>query len=191
MNCNNATFNIVDKKSDVLLLNSDTKVTKGFIEEMSRILYSDPKIATVNPRSNNATVWSIPMSGCLANQRCLSYAYFKWLKNKIPEKYICPTVHGFCMLIKRKVIDKYGLFDEVYGKGYAEENDFSMRIREGGYKCASANHAFIFHYENRSFGPERQSELVKKNSKILLGRYPEYDQLIQEYLANIKEPKPL
>lgn len=185
--CNNAVFNVVDKNTDILLLNSDTKVTEGFAREMKTTLYSEKTIAAVTARSNNATIWSIPMSGKLANKPNTSYFLYKILKYKIPEKYITPTIHGFCCLIRRDTINKYGLFDEIYGLGYAEENDFAMRLRDCGLKCAVSNKSFVFHYESKSFGDEKRIKQIEKNEKILLDRYPEYTSLIQEYWNNTKE----
>lgn len=187
-NNNNAVEKIIDKTGDVLFLNSDTKVTKGCMEEMQRVLYSRKDIGIVNPRSNNATIWSVPMNGEFSEKFDKSYEYWRKLKKIIPEMYIAPTSHGFCMMVRREVIKQVGLFDEIYGKGYAEENDFTMRAREAGWLCATANRAFVFHFESRSFGNEQRQELIARNHKILLKRYPGYDKLIQEYLSNIIEP---
>lgn len=186
--CNRAVYDLEKTNNDILLLNSDTKVTKNFLHNMKKVLYSDKTIGAVSARSNNATVWSVPMNSRFAHHRVLSYIFYRIIKHSLPEKYITPTIHGFCVLIRREVIKKYGLFDEVYGRGYAEENDFSMRIIRDGWKCAVANYAYVFHYESRSFGNEGRKAQIEKNAKILLKRYPEYDRLVQEYINNTKEP---
>lgn len=186
--CNRAALELVNQKDDVLLLNSDTKVTRNFLIEMRKVLYSESNIGAVTARSNNATVWSVPMTSKLANHRLMSYALYLLMKRKLPEKYITPTIHGFCVLIRRVVIDKYKLFDEIYGRGYGEENDFAMRLRHKGWKCAVANGAFVFHYESRSFGNEARNRQIEQNEKILVERYPEYRSLVQQYWDGIKEP---
>lgn len=186
--CNRGVFEIVDQSSDVLLLNSDTRVTTGFVDAMRAVMYSDTKIGAVTARSNNATIWSVPMTGRLANHRVLAYVFYRFIRHSLPVKYITPTIHGFCVLIRRATISKYGLFDEIYGKGYGEENDFAMRIRKNGWKCAVANHAFVFHYESRSFGKEVRNKQIETNEKILLKRYPHYRDLVQEYWNGIREP---
>jgi GT2 family glycosyltransferase len=155
---------------------------------MRKVLYSSNNIGAVTSRSNNATIWSVPMTSRLANYRLASYLLYRFIKNRLPYMYITPTIHGFCALIRREVIDKYGLFDEVYGKGYGEENDFAMRITAQGWLCAVANQSFVFHYESRSFGNEVRNMQIEKNEKILLERYPNYRTLVQEYWNNIKEP---
>jgi len=187
-NCNNAVFNIISKEGDVLLLNSDTKVTCGFLQEMMRVLHLEDNIGVVTSRSNNATVWSVPMNGRLANQPSRAYKYWQKIKKNIPEMYVTPTAMGFCMLIRRKVIDENGLFDEIYGKGYGEENDFTMKICKNSWTCATANYAFVFHYESKSFGSELHERLSKENHKILISRYPNYDNLVANYLQKIIEP---
>lgn len=191
-NCNNAVNNLViDKTADILLLNSDTVVTKGFVEEMQGILYSQKNICAVNPRSNNATVWSIPTDSSMARRPQSSFMLWQKLKGELPDKYIAPTSHGFCMLIRRDVIDKIGLFDEVYGRGYGEENDFTMRARKDGWVCAVANHAFVFHYGSKSFGVKKQKSFSSTNSMILLNRYPEYNNLVAHYVSEHPEPTSL
>lgn len=187
-NCNNAVLGIVDQSQDVLLLNSDTKVTNGFFDHMKDVLYSEDEIAAVTSRSNNATIWSVPMTAKLAHHRVMSYILYRVIKRSLPEKYITPTIHGFCVLIRRSAIKELGLFDEIYGKGYGEENDFAMRLQRNGLKCAVANKSFVFHYESRSFGNEARDKQIEENEKILDKRYPEYRTLVQEYWNSIKEP---
>lgn len=183
-NCNNAVMKLDKTKNDILLLNSDTKVTKGFIDEMSNVLYAHPKHAAVSPRSNNATIATIPLSAApqhgIAAAR--SYGLFQKLKQFLPQYNEIPTAHGFCMLIRRSLITKYGLFDEVFGKGYGEEVDFCQRVRLKGYKCMLANHAYVFHQEARSFSVETKSKLLEVNNKIIWERYPTYRQEVSDYM---------
>lgn len=59
--CNRAALELDQTGNDILLLNSDTKVTEGFLEEMSRVLYLAEKHGVVCPRSNNATLLTVPV----------------------------------------------------------------------------------------------------------------------------------
>ena len=45
---------------DVVLLNTDTVVTRGWLAALARCAASDPRIATVTPFSNNAEICSFP-----------------------------------------------------------------------------------------------------------------------------------
>lgn len=190
-NCNNAVFNLSDKESDVLLLNSDALVTRGFLKQMQSALYDQDDIAAVCPRSNAATIFSVPMKPQAGRSYTMqeSYKVYKKIRSRLPQYYISPIAHGFCMMIRRSVIDTYGLFDEAYGKGYGEENDFCMRVRREGWRCAVANKAYVFHYKSRSFSEEGRTELVQTNEVTLDRRYPEYRQLIRDYVGAINEPE--
>ena len=47
-------------ENDVLLLNSDTEVTKNWLKNIQELAYSQPMVATVTAISNNATLASVP-----------------------------------------------------------------------------------------------------------------------------------
>ena len=46
---------------DVVLLNSDTEVTRNWLSKIQNCAYSKPAVATVTPLSNNATLASVPI----------------------------------------------------------------------------------------------------------------------------------
>ncbi|HEY7903166.1 MAG TPA: glycosyltransferase, partial [Casimicrobiaceae bacterium] len=46
--------------ADVVLLNSDTVVTRGWLDALARCAASDPTIGTITPFSNNAEICSLP-----------------------------------------------------------------------------------------------------------------------------------
>ena len=187
--CNRAVFELDTSGNDVLLLNSDTKVTKGFLEEMLAVLHQSEKHGIVCPRSNNATLLTVPIKNnygdLLPPEK--SYECYSQIKNSLPRSTIIPTGVGFCMLIKRELIDTYGLFDEIYGLGYNEENDFCMRVNEYGYSILMANHAYVFHFEGKSFG-DKKKELELRNSQILIKRYPYYNGIVNLYFNKDIDP---
>jgi GT2 family glycosyltransferase len=47
-------------RRDVILLNSDTLVPRGWIERLAKAAYSAPDIGTATPLSNDATIFSYP-----------------------------------------------------------------------------------------------------------------------------------
>lgn len=172
--------------SDLLLLNSDTEVTAGFLQEMQEVLNLHEKHAVVTPRSNNATIFSVPFTAERL-PRAESYQLWREIRHFLPRYHVMPTAVGFCMLIKGEVLDRFYLFDEAYGFGYNEENDFICRINGFGYSAVAANRAFVFHDEASSFG-RRRAELEEGNREILLRRYPEYERKIHDYVKYYADP---
>jgi GT2 family glycosyltransferase len=63
------------------------------------------------------------------------------------------AVEGSCMYIKREVLQKVGMFDEIYGMGYREEVDLAFRAREAGYQVVSSPEAEYIHLVSQTNGP--------------------------------------
>jgi GT2 family glycosyltransferase len=186
--CNRAALELDKTNNDILLLNSDTVVTSGFIEEMMHVLHESPKNGVVAPRSNNATIATVPLSAAIKKDTAPTpdeaYRIYKKIRLKLPESAIVPVVPGFCMLIRRELIKKYGLFDPIFGKGYGEEVDFCLRVGAKGYKSLLANRAYVFHLEARSFTLEAKKKFMEENNQIIWGRYPNYRQSVRDYMGD-------
>lgn len=174
-------------KSDVLLLNSDTEVTPGWIDRIVETAYSEKGIGTVTPLSNNATLVSAPV-GLQRNELPSNMSLNEYgnlvEKSAYNENIILPTAHGFCMFIKREVLNNVGYFDEeTFGKGYGEETDFSFRCLDYGYKHVLCDSVIIYHKEKQSFSEQRQ-ELVAEHEKIIIDRYPTYQNRVHIWCQN-------
>ena len=167
----------------IILLNSDTIVTPGWIEKLIECATSRKNIGIVGPLSNCASWQSIPE---------IFDKNGGWMINNIPEGYSLETlsdivanvsdktfpcvnfVNGFCYMIKRAVIDAIGWLDEEsFPYGYGEENDFSIRARKAGFKLAIADHAYVYHSKSKSFGHERRQELSKQGSAAFKSKHPD------------------
>jgi len=172
---------------DVVLLNSDTIVTSRWLEKMRVCAYSDNAIATVTPFTNNGTICSIP--AFLQNNDIppgfTVDSFGQFIEGVSLRRYPdIPTAVGFCMFIKRDVIDRIGLFDEVtFGRGYSEENDFSMRAVRAGYRNVLCDDTFIFHRGESSFS-ELKQDYYRMNLEKLSRRYPEYLPMVAQFCQN-------
>jgi len=91
------------KSNHVILLNSDTLVTPGWIEKLSQCANSNPRVASVSPLTNNGTIFSIPH---INNNNSLPSGVTPNTMNSLLESLSAkqypqvPTTHGFCMFIK-------------------------------------------------------------------------------------------
>lgn len=160
---------------DVLLLNSDTIVTQGWLDKITACAYAEEAIATVTPLSNSATLCSVPVM-CQDNEvpkNCTVDEYAALIERHSLHRYPKITVAvGFCMFIKRCVIDDIGYFDaETFGRGYGEENDFCNRAEHAGYHHVMCDDTFVYHKGTASFDTEEKQALIQAHDAILNSRY--------------------
>lgn len=173
--------------NDIVLLNSDTIVTQGWLSKITSCAYSSELIATVTPFTNNGTICSVPNFG-EDNEipEGFSIESFAEMIEEISlRKYPqIPTAVGFCMFIKRDVLEKVGLFDdESYSKGYGEENDFCCRVTEYGYVNVLDDATFIYHRGSMSFKNDKES-LIIRNSEVLRSKFPYYFDRVSSFLSS-------
>lgn len=169
---------------DVILLNSDTVVTPGWIEGLRRCLDSDARIATATPWTNNGEIASLPVF-CRANAAPPSPQDVARVIAQcgLPEYPELPTAVGFCMAISRSAIRSLGTFDAGhFGRGYGEENDFSMRARAAGWRNVLCDDVYVAHLGGRSFGPKGMAP-GEASMQRLLARHPGYLALVEAFIA--------
>ncbi len=156
---------------DVVLLNSDTRVTPGWLEGLRAVAEADPAIAAITPLSNNGFACSVPhFQGQVPTAELEP---FDLDLCALPLFTPMPTAVGFCLWMRREALHRHGLLDPVYGRGYHEENDWCQRVRAAGHRVVRANRVFVFHEGEASFaGARRVLEVV--NLRRLVRRYPTY-----------------
>ena len=170
------------QRGDVILLNSDTELYSGGLDELVRCAALSESVGTVTPLSNAATIFTYPHP----TRPAVALDDITWpdvaaLALRQSRQLIdVPTGHGFCLYIKREVLDQVGLLDEVFGRGYGEENDFCQRASDLGYRHFAAATVFVRHHESASFSTEKEA-LRAHNLGILRERYPEWQANIEQW----------
>ncbi|ODU10514.1 MAG: hypothetical protein ABS84_03920 [Rubrivivax sp. SCN 71-131] len=164
----------------LVLLNSDTIVGKDWLDRMVMCAESDPMIGIVGPLSNTASWQSIPEiarngdwsdNPLPADMDIADMA--RWVAQSSSQSYPrLKFLNGFCLLIKRSLIESIGLFDEeVFGKGFGEENDYSLRAGKAGFSLAVADDVYVHHAQSKSYSNERRRLLVKAADEALLRKH--------------------
>ncbi|MFN7160095.1 MAG: glycosyltransferase [Candidatus Gracilibacteria bacterium] len=172
---------------DVVLLNSDAVVTKGWMEKMYECYQSYPNVGSVTPLTNNGTVCSIPnwLEDNAIPEGLTADSYAELVERISLRSYPqLPTAVGFCMLIGRRCLEEVGYFDEErFGKGYGEENEWCMRAEKFGYIHLLDDATFVHHKGSMTFGnsPEKLKK-QQENLAKLLELYPDYEKRIHEYI---------
>jgi len=172
-------------RADVILLNSDTIVAEGWLDAIMHCAATDARIGTITPFSNNAEICSFPRF-CENNpwprdadpaptQAAIAAA-------AVPVYPDLPTGVGFCLYVRRALLDDVGVFDPAFGAGYGEENDLCLRAARAGWRNVLADNAFVVHTGERSF-EGRKAELGTRNMELLLARHPHYMDMVRGYIA--------
>lgn len=165
---------------DVVLLNSDTLVSPDWLDRMTQCAESERTIGMVGPLSNTASWQSVPLLEENGDWACnplpagMSVEEMGLLVAARSARLYprIPFLNGFCLLIKRALIDDIGYFDEAtFGRGYGEENDYCLRARAAGWELAVADDAYVYHAQSRSYSHERRKELCDLAGAALAAKH--------------------
>ena len=143
-------------RADVVLLNSDTVTTTGWLQQLARCAASDARIATITPWSNNAEICSFPALRAKSTRCRTTPTASPWRPPARPAWSIrsCrPPLASACTCGARPC-DQVGGFDvDTFGRGYGEENDLSLRFAAMGWRNVLCDGAYVAHVGKASFGP--------------------------------------
>jgi GT2 family glycosyltransferase len=176
-------------RADVVLLNADTRVGPNWLTGLRRAAYCADDVATATAVSDNAGAFSVPeLERENALPSCWTFdetarALWQWAGTVYPE---LPTGNGFCMYIRRGVLDAVGAFDEAaFPQGYGEENDFCQRASARGLRHLVVGNVLVQHARSLSFGHERRVALGAKGMAVLRERWPNYE---ADVAATLRSP---
>ncbi|MFE5324104.1 glycosyltransferase [Paenibacillus sp. NPDC056579] len=173
---------------NILLLNNDTIVTHNWLDNLLSCLYSCDDIGAVGSVTNHCSYYqAIPVSYQTIeemHQFALDYNQSNPLLWEERLKLI-----GYCLLIKKSVVDKIGLLDEQFTPGNYEDDDYSLQIRKAGYKLILCKDTFIHHFGSASFRENKAyNDLMYTNRLKFLKKWgfdPDSAQVINQEIAQL------
>ncbi len=136
--------------SIVLFLNSDTIVPRaGFIRLIESFSHSN-SIAAAGPYSNQAGHFQqTGVTYTTAAHLELFANDFAYRPNQDTDT---DMLSGFCLAVRKGVLDEVGGFDERFGIGLFEDNDLCYRIRRAGYRLVISARSFVHHVGSGTLG---------------------------------------
>lgn len=143
----------LDKQADfILLLNNDTTAESDFLGKLLDVFNRNNNLGISAPQINYydtpEIVWTV--GGKISKIRGSGFAYSDKNESEIENKEKVVTfASGCCLLIKREVFNKVGLFDEKFFL-YVEDTDFCYRTGKAGYKIIVSPNSKIYHKIGRS-----------------------------------------
>lgn len=177
-------------RADVVLLNSDTQVGPRWLERLRLTAYSDAAIGTVTAVSDNAGAFSVPEleKSCPIPDRWTleqtQRAVLQQCGGCLPR---LPTGNGFCLYVKRDMLDRVGVLDaQAFPAGYGEENDLCQRAERAGFRHVIAGDVLVQHERSASFGDARRAALGAQGMAVLRKRYPDYERNVGATLLSFE-----
>ena len=190
MTCNRAVRELAPEGPDILLLNSDTVVLADWLDELAAALAADAGAGIACARSDAATIATIPFRRLRPEEppsRDRTLTVHAVLRDLLPRSTRAPVAMGFCLLVRREVIERVGLFDEAFSPGYGEENDLCLRAARVGIGSTIAHRSLVLHEGGQSFGA-RRARLRLRHEALLVRRHPGYHAAVREYLDRGADP---
>ncbi|MGM0951069.1 MAG: glycosyltransferase [Bacillota bacterium] len=158
---------------NILFLNNDTVVTSEWLGPMIKLLYQDDKIGMVGPVSNYVSgPQQVPVD--YTNVEGIEdFSRLHCLQQR-GKSYAVLRLVGFCLLVKKKVLDEVGGFDERFEGGSFEDDDLSLRVLQAGYQLKIALDSFVHHHGHATFtgNPDLSiSQLYEENRHRFIDKW--------------------
>jgi len=151
----------------LVLLNSDTVVTSGWLGRLLRHLQRDPTVGLVCPVTNFA-----------GNEAMIDYAYSSAQEMQTFAQELARSHEGrlldievaplFCAMARKALWDELSGLDERFEIGMFEDDDLSLRVRQAGFGIFAAEDCFIHHFGQGSFSqlaPETYNRIFEANRR--------------------------
>ena len=195
-NMNLGMLRAVDAGYDaVILLNSDTVLPRNLVPTLVRPLIDDPSISSTTAWSNNVSIYSLPNE--LPDRLGARPELVSWISEQLDLEFCgqiipVPSGVGFCMALPTSAIDRVGLMDPLFGRGYSEEIDWCLRSHSEGFSSVLVPSCFVYHAGSgitRAEGMVGQGDhIVHAHQSIIDHRHPHYrSELIAFTASNVTD----
>lgn len=167
----------------IVLLNSDTVVTKSWLEKMQRCFDHKEKIGIVGCMSNSSNGRQM-VAGVHTGYHDLEHNAMAWSQKNFGIYFEVGIIYGWCMMISREFLkDEPYLFDERFVNSY-EDNDVCLRARLRGFKLFIDQGTYIYHAGQGSFQKGWGLDFVKNYVK---NGHDNHDRFIEKWQPEEKQ----
>lgn len=156
-NCNHAAR--YARGSYILFLNNDTQVQENWLQPLLDLIVKDPLTGMVGSKLVYADGW-LQEAGGIVWEDASAWNYGNRKNPGDPEyNYVkeADFISGACIMIKKKLWDSIGGFDEEFAPAYYEDVDLAFEVRKKGYKVLYQPLSVVVHFEGVSNGTDISS----------------------------------
>ncbi len=143
----------------ILLLNPDTRLTKGAIQKLCSFMDAHPEAGIAGVQllnedgSRQNSISNFPsLITELTNKSLLRRLFpdrYPGKERVYSEPLEVESVIGACMMVRRQAIERVGLLDEVFFL-FLEETEWCYRMKKGGWKIFHVPGIEVFHFQGKS-----------------------------------------
>lgn len=152
----------------IVILNNDTIVTPHWLDYIDEHLKN---FDIVGPCTNSISgPQQVPFDSSTDEKYLNSFAKIFHAKNVGKVRPYHRLVF-YCVAIKREVINKIGLLDEIFTPGNFEDDDYCMRAVEAGFKLGIVEDVFILH-----LGSATHKSLSLDKKKLIATNQAKFEQ---------------
>ncbi len=162
-----------------ILLNTDTVLTDGALNELYNFMETAPKTGAAcgqlinSDGSKQNSIANFPSLLLLLTNETILRLFLpkrypsKWKTYESPVKI--ESCIGACMIVRRKTMDDVGFFDESFFF-FFEETDWAYRMRNNGWKIYFVPSATIYHKQGKSAGSDSDARIMFYRSRYIFIR---------------------
>ncbi len=175
----------------VVIANSDVVFPSNFVRQSLAVMAEDDTIGSLTAWSNNVSVYSLPNADpdrYLADQDVVD-----WVSASLEGEFGTAAVDipagiSFAITIRRAAIETTGIMDPVFGRGYCEETDWSLRSLATGWRLCLVPSVFVYH---QGRGSTESAGLVAgghstvpENEAVIDLRYPSFRNKVEAFVGS-------
>lgn len=175
----------------VTINNSDVLFPKNFISGMVTGCLQNPGVGSITASSNNVSIYSVPNEDpdrFIGNQETVDWIS-SVAQTHFPGTVIdIPAGISFAIIMPIDAIRTVGVMDPIFGRGYCEETDWSLRSLQAGLRLTMAPGVFVYHQgrgSNLEAGLVSEGHTsVPENEAIIDLRYPNFRREVDAYFRS-------
>ena len=164
----------------IVLLESDTYVTSGWLSGLLSCLASNERYACSGPSTSfgwgEQRVIDRPdwKSDQIERYGQEVAGHYKNVTKILNAQY---DLSGFCYALKKEAIDKIGHFDTSYKIGDYADLDYNIRVAQAGYDCVWVCGSYVHHFGEKYLTDSQFAQYQKRNRWI-------YNQRLNAFLKD-------